>query len=477
MHSSEPQGAILSESTWPMHDHQSGRRNLKPSTLFVLPPRTSLFPLEPINLGFWRAEALSSYLARLAEAHCTSVSSLIEEVAPGTLTRMNIVGAEKFRGTVYSNPSLLSTGGKDAQRLLDGLIARTGQKNLANTTAAMFFDVVANRNGRRRKRAWCPACLAEQLSGKRYAYLVWQIEFVECCQEHKIRLTTTCPHCFRGDQSILSPLHSPGKCLHCKKELHDDSRDQHKCNQEQLTIAAEVGSVIAKISGGEVLRSASLQNKFFNEIIDVVAAGNAASFAQMIGCTRASIHGWRTTEVRPSFTYWLRTSRVLGVSLYDVLSECNCDWNVKAGVRMEVMSGVQPRYAPDLKMKVRVALEQCLQGIEQAGVEMSVPTVARLYGVKVYSIYDWHPDLCSEIAKQNAQLRKQLAEGRLESAKSAMSKVFARRLERGESIARRHVLREIREQGETAWYGCWHPLNVHYLELRRELAELSKKVP
>src|SRR3982074_3360598 len=41
------------------------------------PPRSRLYSLEPIGIGTPEVESLSSYLNRLAQAHCVTVSALI----------------------------------------------------------------------------------------------------------------------------------------------------------------------------------------------------------------------------------------------------------------------------------------------------------------------------------------------------------------------------------------------------------------
>ncbi|KOP26530.1 hypothetical protein AMR41_09940 [Hapalosiphon sp. MRB220] len=42
-----------------------------------IPPRSSLFHLEPIGIGTPYVESITSYVARLAEAHSVAVGTLI----------------------------------------------------------------------------------------------------------------------------------------------------------------------------------------------------------------------------------------------------------------------------------------------------------------------------------------------------------------------------------------------------------------
>ena len=44
------------------------------------PPRSSLFSLAPVGIGTGQAESLTSYIMRLAEAHCVSVATFYRQV-------------------------------------------------------------------------------------------------------------------------------------------------------------------------------------------------------------------------------------------------------------------------------------------------------------------------------------------------------------------------------------------------------------
>jgi len=53
------------------------------TTVPALPPRTQLYHLEPIGVGTAWTESLTGYIARLADAHCVRVSTLVaREIGP-----------------------------------------------------------------------------------------------------------------------------------------------------------------------------------------------------------------------------------------------------------------------------------------------------------------------------------------------------------------------------------------------------------
>lgn len=74
-------------------------------TLPAMPLRSRLYPLKPIGVGTPLVESLTSYLTRLAYAHCVPVTKLAEvEIAPllnksGTLTKAKFnTGAKNLNG-------------------------------------------------------------------------------------------------------------------------------------------------------------------------------------------------------------------------------------------------------------------------------------------------------------------------------------------------------------------------------------------
>ncbi len=57
--------------------------NIWPTKIPEIPKRSRLYNLEPIGIETWACESLTSYVARLAEAHCTTIADLFNyEISP-----------------------------------------------------------------------------------------------------------------------------------------------------------------------------------------------------------------------------------------------------------------------------------------------------------------------------------------------------------------------------------------------------------
>src|SRR5262245_35994566 len=127
-----------------------------------LPPRSILYQIRPIGIGLPETECLTSYMARLANAHHLTIGSLL---------------------LCYVIPHLREIRKDSGRRRLDSLLIGLHTANGADTTAAKFAGVieqftlttgmqwttlmtwgaVISRQCRQRRfRVWCPDCYTEQ---------------------------------------------------------------------------------------------------------------------------------------------------------------------------------------------------------------------------------------------------------------------------------------------------------------------------
>ncbi len=93
----------------------------------TVPPRSRLYHLEPIGLGTSHAESLTSYIARLAEAHCLTPRLLLErEINSSNIQsskQNNLFGIKKYSGEINGR-------GETATKLVQLLEKATLKENL-----------------------------------------------------------------------------------------------------------------------------------------------------------------------------------------------------------------------------------------------------------------------------------------------------------------------------------------------------------
>jgi hypothetical protein len=190
------------------------------------PPRSRLYSLPPIGLGTPYVESLTSYITRLAEAHCVPPRELmVREVLP------NIEASFKkkySRGTLSAkrfHPEVTQTfngSGKLAGLLVQALNSLTSRSDLQFLTMLPWSSVLLRDGNLRTGRAWCPKCYEEWQKKQMAVYepLLWSLRAVTVCPLHEQVLHSRCPFedC-RGILPALAPQARPGMCSRCGRWL------------------------------------------------------------------------------------------------------------------------------------------------------------------------------------------------------------------------------------------------------------------
>jgi TniQ len=121
-------------------------------------PHARFYPLDPIGIGTPWVESLSSYLLRLAQAHCVPVKALTDELRRSAATappspEMKICG-RPYRLLSYS----VNGVEESAVKWVYALGAATLRDDLKNLTLLAFKDFLCSLSLFRRVRTWGPVC-------------------------------------------------------------------------------------------------------------------------------------------------------------------------------------------------------------------------------------------------------------------------------------------------------------------------------
>jgi AcrR family transcriptional regulator len=265
-----------------------------------IPPRSYLYHLPPVGLGSAVVESLTSYVARLAEAH---------DISPGTLVTREILPKvrEEFRRHDYKVPATKSTFmyeahtlnsvGQGAQDWVNVLEQLTGVRGLQYLTMGTWRQIISGVDLLRRRRAWCPLCLEEWRGSNQQVYepLLWALKEVAVCPTHACLLADRCPNC-GGDQHLISAKVKPGHCCRCR------------CWLGMNTAAADVPPDI----GGRVALAKSI-----GELLSI-----ASTLAQPPGCD-ALLHNLKLCIQELADGSMNRFVAATGIS-YDILIDWDC---------------------------------------------------------------------------------------------------------------------------------------------------------
>ena len=178
----------------------------------LIPLRSRLYHLEPIGIGTPYVESLTSYIARLAEAHCLTPIHLLKHAKDPLSNKFfqqkNLFGMKHNTGEVNGI-------GKTALELVNILEKVTLRKDLKFLTLLIWSEVFPQKKLIKTTRCWCPLCYQNNLLNNQPIYepLLWSLTVVEICPLHKILLENCCDYCHRE----LPPLATNFRIGFCSK--------------------------------------------------------------------------------------------------------------------------------------------------------------------------------------------------------------------------------------------------------------------
>ena len=317
-----------------------------------LPPRSTLYRLDPDGLGAERVESLTSYVSRLAAAHLVKPTWLLKSASIDVPSK----GARALNG--------LCTTTVMAVHALEEL---TQVSDLAALTLLPWKGVFSSVNSLAATQRWCPRCLADwQRRGAVVCYpLLWSITTVRWCELHQSRLVSRCPN--RDCASAVDLLAPPGRCSRCFAWLGCDSPDgSDDLNEDPDSWFTHATAQVLKrgqreggLPAPEDMRAISLW------LFEVVGNGRWESLRKRLGLSSAIIYSWRTGKALPSLEMFLTLCSRLNLEPDDLLDadrlkrldpiviRCASGAHARAAPR-------KPNEHPDLEF-LRMHLEAALQ--------------------------------------------------------------------------------------------------------------------
>lgn len=424
----------------------------------VLPERSTLYGLEVQGAGTPCVESLTSYTARLAEAHCVSPRTLAALHLLPLLGRTHLLSGKKVGGTFWRKSTALNGVGEwaaDWARVLENLTAVRG---LSSLTLLPWGRVLPARGLLRRRRAWCALCLDEWRTSNLVVYepLIWCLEVVETCPRHGLRLQDSCvsPTCGAASTTLMANSRV-GHCPRCgfwqrPAEANvaasgDRTGPRARYGEDaewQSWVAECVGEMLARSSRlsvppekGQVARSIAL-------CLQWAGVDSPADMGRLLGVSARSATDMASGDQMPQLSTLLKFCRRMGIKPTDFLTG-----NTQPS--MLTISEEKParrrRKGASPRVFDRAGVEAALRAVLVDELENPpMVQVARRLGYDPSHLHRHFPRMCSAISAGHKASVQQKRIGRIEEARAEVRRVAIELTQEGLYPSYKRVGRRLR---------------------------------
>lgn len=155
-----------------------------------IPPRSRLYHLAPIGVSTPDVESLTSFMMRLAAAHCVETGTLFAQEVALLINGSYFLksGTEPIAYALHLVKEIHTVNGVGPAiaRWVSALESLTCQSDLHLLTMLPWRNVLTPRFLMRKTRAWCPDCFADSKDKHEPVYerLAWTLIPVSACIRH-----------------------------------------------------------------------------------------------------------------------------------------------------------------------------------------------------------------------------------------------------------------------------------------------------
>jgi len=407
----------------------------------LLPTRSRLFHLRPIGIKTYHSESLTSYIVRLADAHCMTAGELIaKEITPilkkPYLTNIAVNGGTRF----YENASMLNGIGSAAKDFVKVLEELTLVSDLHDLTMMPLSKIIPDRNLCRNKKAWCPFCLQKWKDDNRTIYepLLWALQSVSVCVDHSVLLEEYCPNC-KQMMPILERRSKPGHCSKCGFWLGKTSLNISKISSDELSflISQEIANAITGFPAFLIDIAPIAVSSFIESCINHTAGGNIAEFSRLLCKPKTTVWGWVKGKNLPPIDSLAHICTISGVPVVDISSK---EPLVFKTVSVDYSSPGQNQKQERRKLDKEFLHQQLKKSLaDEEKIPISLKEIAHQLTVSTKALKSYFPELCQLIIQKNRDYQKKQAKERLEFAEREITQTILRLYSEGIYPSRRAI--------------------------------------
>lgn len=416
-----------------------------------LPKRSTLYAPAPMGTGTAFAESLTSYISRLAKAHCVYPGVLLSQMIvphlPDAEAQSHADGSHPLFRRDGSGSHLINVAGNRACSALHALETLTLRTDLRALTLLALAELLPPRRLTRQTLAWCPLCYEEWQACEKALYdpLLWVFQEISVCTHHHVRLRTHCPHCARS-LPHLAWRSRPGYCAFCAGPLFGKGvgvleavvPDTSEFVWQQWVTNA-LGAVIAQLpqvsDGPKRERIQSL----VGHAVEHQADGNIAAFARLLGLPRNTVENRCQGKRIPEMDMLLRLCYQLNLSLCDVLFQEGETPHLSLRDPMPPALFPSRKRVPIDKERISHLLEQAVSREEDP--PPSLKEVGSRLGYQPTTLYKINRTACHALASRYTAYRRELREKRLQGYASEIRQIALRLQAEQVELTQKHIAR------------------------------------
>lgn len=383
--------------------------------------RSLFYALSLAGAGTGQVESLRSYVQRLALAHCLNpkhLFDLLEQRFPFDTCKSQSIQVLKNWDIQTHSPRGLA--------FLSKLEAAT-TLSLGQSSLARFDSVVGPSDLLRKNWVYCPHCLA---AGERYSRLLWDVQAVQACPVHQVRLIEVgCGAPQEQHLTIPQRVSSACDCAHC-------GAAGFTCNQVSTLPATEQEVWVANAVSG--MLAIPFDERLTTErmltglraVVNDCFDGKPVRAALNSGIARANVHYWLQGKFVPSLPGLLAICSRSGANLASLLMG-------------EFVQNREPRpvaLATQPKRQYRKAsfslevVRESLMNEANRPMPRSVAALAVVHGTNHKRLRALFPEEVDALVAARKEATGAKQEGAYDSAVAAYSSAVQRLAAMGESI-------------------------------------------
>lgn len=259
------------------------------------PSRSLLISPKPLGMGSSNAEAIVSFLLRVAPENNLTFGEVMWGKALRHLESENrdlgIVRGIGSASLAHGSVSVSKTGLLFAEAL--ARLTGRGDARAMNWHAAT--EGISHARLLRKTQAWCPQCLASDPIP--YFRMLWDLNLASACDEHGCQLALACSVCKQSQQRYRCSG-SPAHCQHCEAPLA--SAQVIPALPREIEISHQLGRIVADITGQRLTITGDAAKRSLFTWADRAGATSVKTKARLLGMPQSLVCYWQYTDREPS---------------------------------------------------------------------------------------------------------------------------------------------------------------------------------